>query len=100
MIAEERLLSVLVSPHVSEKTSISVQKNNTVILKVLKNATKFEIKIAIEKLFQVSVKKVNSMLVKGKKKRKNNKVVKGHNWKKAYIILKSGQDLNFLGHKE
>lgn len=100
MIAEERLLSILVSPHVSEKTSINVQKNNTVILKVLKNATKFEIKMAIEKLFQVLVKKVNSMLVKGKKKRKNNKIVTGPNWKKAYIILKSGQDLDFLSHKE
>lgn len=100
MIAEERLLSILLSPHVSEKTSISVQNNNTVILKVLTSATKFEIKTAIEKLFQVYVEKVNTILVKGKKKRKKNKIIKSSNWKKAYVILRSGQDLNFLSNKE
>ncbi|AEH39915.1 50S ribosomal protein L23 [Buchnera aphidicola (Cinara tujafilina)] len=98
MISEERLLNLLLSPHISEKTSINMQKNNTVILKVLKDATKFEIKIAIEKLFQVYVKKVNILVIKGKK-RKKNKIVKSNNWKKAYIILKSGQNLNFLNNK-
>lgn len=100
MISNERLLKILLSPHISEKTSISVQNNNTVVLKVLKNATKFEIKMAIEKLFKVYVRKVNTIVVKGKQKRKKNKLVKFSNWKKAYIILKSGQDLNFLHSAE
>ncbi|WP_075434134.1 50S ribosomal protein L23 [Buchnera aphidicola] len=100
MILVHRLLKILLSPHVSEKASEKIQKNNTVVVKVLKNATKFEIKSAIEKFFQVRVNKVNTLIVKGKTQRNKNKTSKSGNWKKAYVILQSGQNLEFLGHSE
>ncbi|VFP79342.1 50S ribosomal protein L23 [Buchnera aphidicola] len=98
MIYTEKLLKVLLSPHVSEKTSDNMKKNNTVVLKVLKNSTKFEIKSAIEKFFQVRVYKINTLIVKGKRKRKKSKLCKSNDWKKAYVILQPGQNLEFLGH--
>ncbi|VFP88730.1 50S ribosomal protein L23 [Buchnera aphidicola (Cinara piceae)] len=100
MIYTEKLLKVLLSPHVSEKTSDNMKKNNTVVLKVLKNSTKYDIKSAIEKFFQVQVYKINTLIVKGKRKRQKNKICKHNDWKKAYVILKSGQNLKFLGNSE
>ncbi|VFP81246.1 50S ribosomal protein L23 [Buchnera aphidicola (Cinara kochiana kochiana)] len=100
MILTERLLKVILAPHVSDKTSDNMQKNSTVVVKVLKNSTKFEIKSAIEKLFNVQVYKINTLIVKGKKKRQKNKIFKRRDWKKAYIILRPGQNLEFLGHSK
>ncbi|MGI4816486.1 MAG: 50S ribosomal protein L23 [Janthinobacterium lividum] len=100
MILTEKLLKVLLSPHVSEKTSNSMQQHNTVVVKVKKNVTKLEIKLAIEKIFQVRVYKINTLIIKGKKKRQKNKVCKRIDWKKAYVILQSGQNLEFLGHSK
>lgn len=65
MIREERLLKVLRAPHVSEKASTAMEKSNTIVLKVAKDATKAEIKAAVQKLFEVEVEVVNT-LVKGK----------------------------------
>jgi len=67
MISEERLFKILLSPHVSEKSSISMEKFNTVVLKVLNNATKYEIKCAIKKIFNVEVDSIKTLKVKGKK---------------------------------
>lgn len=100
MIVAERLLKILLSPHISEKASDSMKKYNTVVVKVLPDATKFEIKSAIEQLFQVRVARVNTLVVKGKNKRQKSQICKRSNWKKAYVILESGQNLKFLGHSE
>lgn len=67
MISEERLLKILLSPHVSEKSSISIEKFNTVVLKVLNNATKYEIKCAVKKIFNIEVDSINTLKIKGKK---------------------------------
>ncbi len=66
MIREERLLKVLRAPHVSEKASTAMEKTNTIVLKVAKDATKAEIKAAVQKLFEVEVEVVNTWSLKGK----------------------------------
>lgn len=98
MIFEKKLLQIILSPHISEKSSISMKKNNVIVLKVLKNSTKYDIKTAIRMLFKVDVKKVNTLIVKGKKKRQKNNIFKKSDWKKAYISLKSGQNLDFISN--
>ncbi|WP_295164107.1 50S ribosomal protein L23 [uncultured Buchnera sp.] len=100
MISEERLLKILLSPHISEKSSISMEKFNTVVLKVSRNATKNEIKSAVQNLFNIEVDSVKTICVKGKKKRQSNRVVYRSDWKKAYIKVKKGQNLDFMGHIE
>nr|6FU8_C Chain C, 50S ribosomal protein L23 [Escherichia coli O157:H7] len=82
MIREERLLKVLRAPHVSEKASTAMEKSNTIVLKVAKDATKAEIKAAVQKLFEVEVEVVNTLVVKRRS-----------DWKKAYVTLKEGQNL-------
>jgi len=101
MIYENRILKILVGPHISEKSSVAIEKFNTVVLKVAKNATKFEIKIAVQKIFNVQLNKVNTLIVKGKKKRlSNGRYSSTSDWKKAYITLKKGQNLDFIGIKK
>lgn len=100
MINEERLLKVLRAPHVSEKASAVMKKNNTIVLKVTKDATKAEVKAAVQKLFEVEVKNVNALLIKGKTKRHGQRSGRRKNWKKAYITLKDGQNLDFIGNAE
>ena len=96
MIREERLLKVLRAPHVSEKASTAMEKSNTIVLKVAKDATKAEIKAAVQKLFEVEVEVVNTLVVKGKVKRHGQRI----DWKKAYVTLKEGQNLDFVGGAE
>ncbi|MCV5638920.1 50S ribosomal protein L23, partial [Escherichia coli] len=69
MITEERILKVLRAPHISEKATMAAEKANTIVFKVAKDATKKEIKAAVEKLFEVEVKSVNTLITKGKTKR-------------------------------
>ena len=97
MINEERLLKVLLAPHVSEKATLAAESNNTVVLKVLKDANKEEIKAAVEKLFEVEVNSVRTMIVKGKTKRHGQSFGQRKDWKKAYVVLKEGQDIDFAG---
>jgi large subunit ribosomal protein L23 len=66
---EERLLKVLLAPHVSEKSTMAAEASNTVVFKVLKDANKAEIKAAVEKLFEVEVNSVRTLVCKGKTKR-------------------------------
>jgi large subunit ribosomal protein L23 len=94
MISEERLLKVLLAPHVSEKTTIAQEANNTLVFKVSVDATKAEIKAAVEKLFEVEVEKVNSLNVKGKAKRTGMRMGRRKNWKKAYVTLAEGSSLD------
>ncbi|CEC53170.1 50S ribosomal protein L23 [Klebsiella pneumoniae] len=98
MIREERLLKVLRAPHVSEKASTAMEKTNTIVLKVAKDATKAEIKAAVQKLFEVEV--VNTLVVKGKVKRHGQRIGRRSDWKKAYVTLKEGQNLDFVGGAE
>ncbi|MGL5334710.1 MAG: 50S ribosomal protein L23 [Enterovibrio sp.] len=100
MITEERLLKVLRAPHISEKATMAAEKNDTVVFKVAKDATKKEIKAAVEKLLEVEVKSVNTLVVKGKTKRQGLRQGRRSDWKKAYVILKEGQDIDFAGGAE
>ncbi|GLR76665.1 MULTISPECIES: 50S ribosomal protein L23 [Aliivibrio] len=100
MISEERLLKVLRGPHISEKATMAAEGNNTIVFKVAINATKKEIKAAVEKLFEVEVKSVNTLITKGKTKRQGARQGRRSDVKKAYVILKEGQDLDFVGGAE
>jgi large subunit ribosomal protein L23 len=97
MISEERLLKVLLAPHISEKSTMAAEGNNAVVFKVLKDAKKAEIKAAVEKLFEVEVDSVRTLNVKGKTKRHGQSFGKRNDWKKAYVVLKEGQDIDFVG---
>ncbi|WP_416306358.1 50S ribosomal protein L23 [Neptunicella sp. SCSIO 80796] len=99
MISEERLLKVVLAPHVSEKTTLAAE-SNTVVFKVLKDANKNEIKQAVEKLFEVEVDCVRTVNVKGKTKRSGMRFGRRKDWKKAYVVLKEGQDIDFVGGAE
>ena len=91
----ERIYKVLLGPHVSEKAAISAEKGNQVVFKVLPSATKLEVKKAVEKLFSVKVIGVQTLNVKGKVKRNKFGDVKKPSWKKAYVRLEQGQDIDF-----
>ncbi|MBO1519851.1 50S ribosomal protein L23 [Oceanisphaera pacifica] len=100
MIREERILKVLKAPHVSEKSTMVAEKTNTIVFKVATDATKAEVKAAVEKLFEVEVKDVCTLVVKGKTKRTGNRNGRRSDWKKAYVTLKEGQDIDFIGGAE
>jgi len=93
----ERLTKIIVGPVVAEKASRVAENNNQVVLKVLPNANKLEIKQAVETLFDVKVSAVTTSNVKGKVKRTGRVLGKRSDWKKAYVTLAEGSDLNFLG---
>ena len=94
---EGRLAQVLVAPIVSEKATQVAEKHNQVLFKVLRDATKPEIKAAVELLFKVEVEAVAVVNVKGKTKRFGRSVGRRDHVKKAYVSLKPGQELNFSG---
>jgi len=97
-MSKERLFKVLLSQHVSEKSSISIDKFNTIVLKVLYDATKYEIKQAVQKIFSIKVNSIRTLRVKGKKKRQSNQFFYRSNWKKAYIKVKKDQNLDFISN--
>jgi len=94
---EGRLMQVLVAPVVSEKATMIAEKSNAVTFKVLQDATKLEIKAAVELLFQVQVKGVSVVNTKGKTKRFGRSIGRRDNVRKAYVTLKPGQELNLSG---
>lgn len=94
---EERLMKVLLAPHVSEKSTRIADDNNQIVFKVARDATKPEVSGAVELIFNVKVKSVSIINVKGKKKRFGAVQGRRKNWKKAYITLEPGQDIDFLG---
>lgn len=94
-ISEERLMQVLLAPVVSEKSTMVADKNEQVAFKVVSDATKPEIKAAVELLFKVQVDKVSVSNVKGKVKRSGRIMGRRKDWKKAYVCLKPGQEINF-----
>jgi large subunit ribosomal protein L23 len=94
---EGRLAQVLVEPIVSEKATRVGEKHNQVLFKVLRNATKPEIKAAVELMFKVEVDSVSTVNQKGKAKRFGKNMGRRDHVKKAYVALKPGQELNFSG---
>jgi len=96
-MSQERLMNVLLDPHVTEKSSSAAEQHNQIVFKVAPDATKQEIKQAVELLFEVNVEGVQVTNVKGKTKRSQTGMGRRKNWKKAYIRLREGQDINFLG---
>jgi len=95
-VAGERLHSIILAPVVSEKSNRVAEKNNQAVFKVLRDARKPEIKAAVEKLFKVKVEAVRTLNVKGKTKRFGASVGVRSDWKKAYITLAEGQEIDFL----
>lgn len=94
---KERIFTVLLAPHVSEKASMAGEQSNAVVFKVAKDANKLEIKKAVEALFEVKVQAVRTSNVKGKQKFFGRVAGKRASWKKAYVSLAEGQDIDFLG---
>ena len=96
-MSDERLMGVLLSPHISEKSTRVADALNQVVFKVQRDARKPEIKRAVETLFKVEVEGVQVMNVKGKRKGFQRRQGKRPDWKKAYVRLKEGHDIDFLG---
>ena len=94
-----RVMQVLLAPVVSEKSTMIGEKNNQYAFRVLQDATKAEVKAAIETLFKVDVDAVNMINIAGKKKKTAKGVGRRRNVRKAYVSLKSGQEINFAETK-
>jgi len=95
--APGRLAQILVAPIVSEKATMAAEKHNQVLFKVLRDATKPEIKAAVELMFKVTVDSVQTVQHKGKVKRFGKSIGRRDHVKKAYVSLAAGQELNFSG---
>lgn len=94
--SQERLMQVLLAPQISEKATYVADKNEQVVFKVASTATKPEVKAAVELLFKVEVKSVQIANVKGKVKRFGKMMGRRKDWKKAFVCLKPGQEINFV----
>ena len=92
---QERLMNILLAPQISEKATYVAEKHEQVIFRVVSDATKPEIKAAVELMFKVTVKNVQVSVVKGKKKRFGKFMGARNDWKKAYVCLAAGQEINF-----
>ncbi|HVC48613.1 MAG TPA: 50S ribosomal protein L23 [Burkholderiales bacterium] len=94
-MSEDRLLQVILAPQVSEKSTFIAEKHEQVAFRVVVDATKTEVKAAVELLFKVQVESVQMLNVKGKNKRFGRNLGRRKDWKKAYVGLKPGQEINF-----
>lgn len=92
----ERLLQILVSPKISEKTARAADRNRQYVFRVLNDATKPEIKAAVEELFKVTVERVTTSNVPARVRRFRGEVGVKQGWKKAYVKLGPGQDIDFM----
>lgn len=95
ILREQRLLQVLLGAHVSEKTNTIADENNQFTFRVAGDATREEVKGAVEFLYKVSVEKVSILNIKGKAKRTQRGWSKKPGWKKAYVRIAPGQDIDF-----
>jgi large subunit ribosomal protein L23 len=93
----EKLLQVLLGPHVSEKATALAEAGNQVVFKVRGDATKHDIRAAVELLFEVKVQRVSVVRIPAKTKRFGQRAGTRQAWKKAYVRLAPGQDINFMG---
>ena len=92
----QRLMQVLLAPQISEKATYVADKHEQIIFRVAPDATKPEVKAAVELLFKVEVNSVQIANVKGKQKKFGRFMGKRKGWKKAYVCLKAGQEINFV----
>ncbi|MBL6689459.1 MAG: 50S ribosomal protein L23 [Pseudomonadales bacterium] len=92
---QERLYNIILGAHISEKAAVIADEVNQFAFKVAKDATAPEIKEAVETIYEVPVKKVTVINVKGKVKRSWRGTSKRPNWKKAYVSLEAGHDIDF-----
>ena len=93
----ERLSRILISPVVSEKSTRIADQSRQMVFKVLPDASKLEIRKAVEKMFDVSVSRIQVSNVKGKVKRFGQTMGRRSDWKKAYVTLAEGSDIDFVG---
>ncbi|HVT36860.1 MAG TPA: 50S ribosomal protein L23 [Nevskiaceae bacterium] len=93
----DRLHQIIVAPVVSEKSTRVAEKRNQAVFKVKPDAQKAEIKQAVEALFNVKVTGVQTLNVKGKNKRFGQSAGRRSDWKKAYVTLAEGQQIDFAG---
>ena len=91
-----QLSDLLVAPVISEKSTIAAEKSNRFVFKIKKQATKLQVKKAVETMFAVEVDSVQVLNVKGKKKRFGKTLGQRSDWKKAYVKLKEGHDISFV----
>ena len=94
-MSEERLYKVILAPVVSEKTARVAEFSNQVVFKVIKDANKLEVRAAVERMFDVKVEQVRILNVKGKTKRTRFGLGRRNDWKKAYVSLAEGQEIDF-----
>ncbi len=92
---QQRLMQVLIGPAISEKSTMVGDKHNQIVFRVDPTATKGDVKDAVELMFKVEVDGVQVLNVKGKEKRTGRFIGRRNGWKKAYVRLKSGQEINF-----
>ena len=93
----ERLMLVLLAPQVSEKSTLVGERDNQYVFRVIADATKPEIKAAVELMFKKKVQSVQVLNVKGKEKRSGRTLGRRRNWKKAYVSLMPGEEITFQG---
>jgi len=93
----ERILKIILGPHVTEKAAIVGESSNQYVFRVAADASKPEIKTAVEQLFEVEVDGVTVSNVKGKTKRTGLRLGRRKNWKKAYVRVKDGQSIELMG---
>jgi large subunit ribosomal protein L23 len=93
--AADRLMNVVLAPVVSEKSTMVADKNRQYVFRVADRATKPEIKAAIELMFKTKVEDVTVLNVRGKERRFGRFTGRRRNWKKAYVRLAAGQEINF-----
>jgi len=94
---QERIMKVLVAPVVSEKSTRLADKHRQFVFKVVKDASKPEVRKAVELMFDVKVDAVRITNVKGKIKRSGSRLGKRSDWKKAFVTLAEGHDINYMG---
>lgn len=94
---KERLMTVLMGPHVSEKATAAADRHNQIVFKVRRDSTKSEIRKAVQLLFDVTVTDVQVVNCRGKIKRFGKDWGQRANWKKAYVKLAEGQNIDFMG---
>ena len=94
---QNRSLQILLSPHVSEKSALAADAGNQYVFRVAMNATKPEIRKAVESAFDVKVDAVRVVNIKGKTKRFGTRMGKRSDWRKAYVRLTPGQEIEFVG---
>ncbi|MCH1491990.1 MAG: 50S ribosomal protein L23 [Luminiphilus sp.] len=91
---QERVFQILIGPHMSEKAAMAAESGNQYVFRVALDATKHEIKSSVEQLFKVRVDDVRTLRVKGKSKRNRFGVTTKSTWKKAYVRLEQGQEID------